>query len=101
MSKENVVFLKGNTKKVEFSNGGSLINSTFNVSQLVEILKWNNGEKEKRGLDPSDYLSVTIKERKEVDDYGNTHYVIFEPWFPESKEVKEVKKEESKSGLPF
>jgi hypothetical protein len=98
MSKENVVFLKGNSKKVEFSNGGSLINSTLNVKQLVEILKWYNEERAKRGLDPTEYLSTTIKERKDVDDYGNTHYVIFEPWFPEAKGAK---KEEKKDGLPF
>ena len=86
-SNTDKVFVKGNVKKVTFNNGGSILNASFNVEHINKIHAWMNDQRVKRGLDPSDYIPLTIKEKRETDEHGNTHYAIYEPWFPESKNV--------------
>jgi hypothetical protein len=85
------VLLKGSSKEVEFSNGGHVQNHSVNVQQLVKILEWYNEERGLLGLEPTEFLSFTTKSRKTKDDYGNTHYNVFQPWFPKSKGKTEGK----------
>ncbi len=83
--KKDVVFLKGTAKKKTFDNGGSVLNHSVNVEQLVKILEWINEQRAVRGMDPTTYINLTTKERREVDEYDNTHYTVYEPWFPDTK----------------
>jgi endo-1,4-beta-D-glucanase Y len=91
------MLLRGSAKKVEFDNGGHLLNVSYNIPQLVEVWEWYNKERKSRGLDETDYLNITIKERRNLDDTGNTHYSQFEPWFPQPKSNKKAES----GGLPF
>jgi hypothetical protein len=96
------VFVKGNFRKKTFDNGGSVVNQSFNMEHLNKIWNWNNAERVKRGLEEVPYLNITLKAKKEEDEYGNTHYNIFEPWFPEkSAQPAATKKETATDELPF
>lgn len=94
--KKDVVFLKGTAKKKTFDNGGSLLNHSIKVEQLVKILEWINKKRAELGLEPTLFINLTTKERKETDEYGNTHYTVYEPWFPSPKGGAPEKKEDSK-----
>lgn len=60
------------------------------MSRLINIsidVKMINKEKIKVNANGSHYYNMTVMERKEKDDYGNTHYVIEQ----QSKEEREAK----------
>ena len=109
--KKDIVFVKGNAKKITFNNGGSILNVSLNVKHLQKILDWYNNERSKRDMDKTDYIPLSVKEKRETDEYGNTHYVIYDPWFPDSSKKSSSKvnvgnakpevKEESTDDLPF
>ena len=94
--KRETVYLKGSAKEVTFGNGGSIINLSINVPQLIQIHEWYNKERTKLGLDETDYIRLDVKSRREKGEYGDTHYVSFDPWFPEPKKSKG-----SSNDLPF
>lgn len=60
------------------------------MSKIINIsidLKAINKDKIKIHANGSHYYSMTVKEKKEVDQYGNTHYVVES----QTKEEREAK----------
>ena len=57
------VFINAFIKKVEFNNGGSVINCAINVKDLSQY------------ADEKGYARVVIKTKKETDKYWCTHYM--------------------------
>ncbi len=68
----------GNGKKVHFDDGGSLIAVSLDLDVLIK----NNPE---FGFDAKRGRKIKIKvcESREVDQYGNTHYVEIDQWKPD------------------
>lgn len=58
-------FVKGSGKKIEFNNGGYVINISLNVEDLKRLPQ-NKG-----------YVKLTLSERKAPDQYGN-NIMIYE-----------------------
>ncbi len=66
-------YIKGSFKEFKFENGSKVVMSIF-VEDLVKI------------ANEKGYASIVLQERKETDQYGNTHYVVENDWKPgESK----------------
>jgi len=63
-------YLKSNAKCVK-TQYGELINVSFNIGELINLALENN----------SQWINVTIGERKEKNEYGSTHLV----WLNEFK----------------
>ena len=113
MEKKKKVYIKGVAKEIVFSGGGSLINFSVNVPQLVKILGLINSKREKAGLAETEYIPLVIQEKfnGETDDWGNTHNVTLdlfraEPRAPQKeshyqKPKKEKKAEAGADDLPF
>jgi len=68
----------GNGKEKTFDNGGSIINVTLDVDDLAKAFKeygWTTpGQKRK--------IKVNVSKGRELDQYGNTHYVVVDTWKP-------------------
>ena len=67
-------YIKGSYKEYKFDNGSKLV-----ASILVEDLQKIANEK--------GYANIVIQERKETDQYGNTHYATENDWKPEDKKA--------------
>lgn len=68
--KREKVYVNGGGKKIEFSNGGSIIDVYIDVEDAKEkglITTSKAGKK---------YLSFKLGERRDEDNYGNTHYIF-------------------------
>jgi len=85
MSDKN--YISGGAKQVTFKNGGNLINLSFKKDDLLKL------EPNEKG-----YISITVAERREVDKYGNTHYMFENTYKPKANDVQGV---EYKDDLPF
>lgn len=68
--KREKIYVSGGGKEVKFSNGGSLINVYIDVDDAKEKGLLTTSKSGKR------YLSFTIAERREENDYGDTHYIF-------------------------
>lgn len=98
MSKDTV-FIKGSVRQVTFNNGGTVFNVSINVEDLAQ-------HKDDKG-----YARIVIVERREPDQYGNTHYMKVNDYKPEEKEqqappprraqVKSPNNWEDDDGAPF
>jgi len=62
-----------------FDDGGSLLNVSINVDELVEI------------ADPNGWINLTIAKRREPSEKGATHYAYKNEFKPKTEE----------EGLPF
>ena len=62
-----------------FDDGGSLLNVSINVAELVEI------------ADPTGWINLTIAKRREPSEKGATHYAYKNEFKPKTEE----------EGLPF
>lgn len=65
-------YIKGSIKELKFDNGSKLV-----ASLLLEDLAKAANEK--------GYVSIAISERKEADQYGNTHYAYVNDYKPKEK----------------
>jgi|TARA_R110000787_G_scaffold175961_1_gene288281 hypothetical protein len=70
--KAPLIFLKCSAKKKEFANGGSLLSLGIKAEDLTAFIAEHTNE---RG-----YVNLTIKERREVGRYGDTHAVTLDTW---------------------
>ena len=86
--KASPIFLKCSAKKREFSNGGSILNLGIKAEDLTAFIAEHTNE---RG-----YLNLTIKERREVGRYGDTHAVTLDTWVATPKSAPL-----SESDIPF
>lgn len=77
-------YIKGSAKAVA-TQYGEIINLSLNIDELNAVAKkW--------------YVAVSVMQRRETDQYGNTHYVIENTY-----NKPEIKKEEIEEddNLPF
>jgi len=71
----------GSGKKKTFNNGGEIISITIGLDGLKELY-------EKYGFETDagkKKLKLNVSARREVDQYGNTHYVTVDTWKPEQQ----------------
>lgn len=87
-AKAPTIFLRCSARKKEFANGGSLLNLGIKAEDLTAFIAQHTNT---RG-----YVNLTIKERREVGRYGDTHTVTLDTWVatPKSAPVPE-------SDIPF
>lgn len=74
MSQTTKTYIKGSAKEVTFDQGGRLINFSVNVNQLKELAN-------ERG-----YVNLTLRDRRDEDDYGNNMYIVLNDYKPKTKE---------------
>lgn len=77
-------YIKGSIKQFTFDDGGSKLVASLLVEDLAKI------------ANEKGYVSIVIAERKDPDQYGNTHYAYENDYKP--KEKKTSKKSESAIG---
>tara|TARA_R100000781_G_C3971023_1_gene90165 strand:- start:36 stop:311 length:276 start_codon:yes stop_codon:yes gene_type:complete len=87
------------TEKIYVGSGvekfeGNLINSTICLTDIqqnaADYVFEFNGKK---------YIKVKVQKKKEVDQYGKTHFVEVDTWKPEAKSSQPV--ESTDDDLPF
>jgi len=74
MKNEKKKYLQGNAKKI-ITDYGEIFNISLNVGDIVNLGFEKN----------SQWLNVTLMERKEPNEYGSTHYLVYNDWKPEDK----------------
>jgi len=80
---ENRKIFIGSGKKKEFSNGGSIINASICIDDLLQQVNefatqsTGNGKK---------YIKLKIGSRKQADNFGNTHFIEIDTWKPEPQQ---------------
>ena len=72
-------YIGGSGRRVTFQNGGELLNMYLKFDDLASLPKDKNG-----------YIKIVAAERREPDDYGNTHSV-YEDTFVPKKDAGEAK----------
>ena len=85
----------GSGKKKEFGNGGSILNLNLCVSDIPKewIKKYEGNGKS--------YLRLKAVQKREPDQYGNTHYIEVDTWVPEEKPKQETKPQGFEENIPF
>lgn len=66
-------YVKGSAKKIDFDNGGSIINLSVNLENLKEH------------ADEKGWVRLVCSERTSPDMYGNTHSLYLNEWKPTPK----------------
>lgn len=80
MAKPKTYINKCSIKEYKFPDGGSVLNCAFGVDELNEH------------ADENGWVNITIAERREPSDKGNTHYAYKDEFEPKKKDG---------DGLPF
>ena len=86
----------GSGKKKVFQDGGSVINCMITMDGLAQIFK-DHGFTTQNGVKK---LKLIIGKRREIDQYGNSHYVQIDTWKPEQKTTSQ-QPEEFEDDIPF
>lgn len=84
MAEETIYINKCSIKEKTFDNGGSVLNCSFHIDELITY-KNENG-----------WVNLTICERREVSDKGHTHYAKLNNYTPPTDDSSDV---EEKSKL--
>ena len=108
--KETAHILKGSAKRIVFSNGGDVIDVSLQPAVLMKALEWMNGRRSEIGIEESEWIRIRVKQKRQEDEYGNTHYVELNTWLPDAKTppkaeakpaAKKAASESSGPDLPF
>ena len=84
----------GTAKKKTFDDGGSTINIVMSLDGMKEHFE-KYGFITDKGMHK---IKLIVSERREADQYGNTHYVTIDTWKPESQETPS---ENFEDDIPF
>ena len=84
----------GTAKKKEFDDGGSIINIMLSLDGMGEHFK-NYGFITDKGMHK---IKLIVSERREEDQFGNTHYVTIDTWKPTANETPS---ENFEDDIPF
>lgn len=73
----------GSGREKTFDNGGSVINLTISLDGIAQYFKdygftTDQGKKK---------LKLVVQKRREIDQYGNSHYVTVDTWKPEQQQA--------------
>ena len=85
----------GSGKEKIFDNGGSVINCMITLDGLAQIFK-DHGFTTQNGVKK---LKLIIGKRREIDQYGNSHYVQIDTWKPDQQTAPPTDKFED--DIPF
>ena len=86
----------GNGKEKTFDNGGSVINCMITMDGLSQIFK-DHGFTTQNGVKK---LKLIIGKRREIDQYGNSHYVQIDTWKPD-QQTAPAPAEDFEDDIPF
>jgi hypothetical protein len=92
--------LKGSAKRITFANGGEIIDISVQPSVLMKALEWMNKKRAEGGIEESEWVRLRIKEKRQEDEYGNTHYVELNTWLPSGSAGSAEPKAAAKSATP-
>jgi hypothetical protein len=74
-------YCKGSGKQFTFQDSGNtILNLSVNPAQLAELLIQVNKERVEQGQKESDYLTIQVAEKREVGEWGDTHYAYVRPY---------------------
>jgi hypothetical protein len=65
-------------KEHEFKDGGTILKMSCKVDKLVAFLNQH--------VNAKGYVNMAISRRKEVGQYGDTHYAVLDTWEPKPKD---------------
>jgi len=73
----------GSGKEKHFNDGGSVINLIIGLDGIAQYFKdygftTDQGKKK---------LKLVVQKRREIDQYGNSHYVTVDTWKPEQQQA--------------
>ena len=77
ITKKKKNYISGGARKVEFGDGSSIINLDLKLSDLNDLPISEKG-----------YIRLTVSDRKEVDQFGNTHSVYENDFVPDKSKSK-------------
>lgn len=78
---EEKIYINGIfVKKVQFQNGGCVINASINVDAFIKELQETKNEK--------GYCNIVIADRQQPDKNGNNMYVKVNKYKPKDKETQ-------------
>ena len=78
-------YVRGSAKEKVFDNGSKLINFSINIKDEA-LTKHAN---------PDGWVQLVMSSKREVDQYGNSHYIYLNEFKPKKKEEK------NEDDLPF
>lgn len=84
----------GNGTEKRFNNGGSIIEVTLDVDALAKNFNehgFTTGQGKRK-------IKVKVCQSREVDQYGNTHYVEVDTWKPQPKGRPDYPQQQGGSG---
>lgn len=90
------VYVKGSAKKIQFDNG-SLMKVSFNINDFAK--KGESFDSVKDVANEKGWVNILIKEKREVDDYGNTHYIELDTWKPDPSKGSSSSNSHSSSSI--
>jgi hypothetical protein len=73
-AKQQKRYVKSFCKEKEFDNGGSVIKVSINKDDFNELEETDKG-----------YVNLVVAKRKEVGQFGDTHYIYFDSFKPKAK----------------
>jgi len=87
----------GSAKEKTFQDGGSVINIMLSLDGLNEHFK-NYGFTTDQGKKK---LKLVLSRRREIDQYGNSHYVTVDTWKPEQQNTPVAPAPIPEDDIPF
>lgn len=64
-------------KEHEFKDGGTILKVSCKIDKMIAFLNEHTNSK--------GYVNMIISRRKEVSQYGDTHYAVLDTWEPKPK----------------
>ena len=74
METKKKTYLKSFCKEKEFDNGGSIIKISISKADFNELEATEKG-----------YVNLIVARRKEVSQFGDTHYIYLDDFKPKAK----------------
>lgn len=84
-TKKKKNYISGGARRVEFGDGSSIINLDLKLSDINDLPVSEKG-----------YIRLTVSERKETDQFGNTHSVYENDFVPDKSKSKAEEKPTAK-----
>lgn len=94
---EEKIYINGiSLKEFKFASGDVVINAGINVDALIKQLEELKSKANDKG-----YINTKIVKRKEVSQYGHTHYMQLDTWQPKEQSPTNEPIKDNSDGLPF
>jgi len=77
---EKIYFNGISLKEFKFYKGDTVINAAINIDAMIKQLEELKSKANEKG-----YINAKIVKRKEVSQYGHTHYMQLDTWQPKEQ----------------